>query len=151
MTAKDPFKVTKQNQYWIVTGIDKAVFTGDTIFIGGCGKFFEGTAPQMLVAMDIALTLPDDTKMFCGHEYTMSNFAFCAKAEGKSNPAISQFAEIYKNKLSEGFCTVPSLLGDEKQYNVFMRCRNVDLQNAIGESDPQKAMHILREWKNTGN
>ena len=60
-----------------MNGIDKAVFTGDTIFIGGCGKFFEGNAPQMLAAMDVALTLPEDTKMFCGHEYTMSNFAFC--------------------------------------------------------------------------
>ena len=115
------------HHYWVVSGIDKAVFTGDTIFVGGCGRFFEGTAPQMLAAMDVALALPADTKMFCGHEYTMANFQFCDTAEGKTNKAIADFLKVYKAKLDQGICTVPSLLRDEQQYNVFMRCRNPEL------------------------
>jgi hydroxyacylglutathione hydrolase len=62
------------------------VFTGDTVFIGGCGKFFEGSPDEMLKAMDLMNTLPLDTKIFCGHEYTRSNLKFCMKAEGSINP-----------------------------------------------------------------
>lgn len=59
--------------YFFEDAEDRAVFTGDTIFIGGCGRFFEGTAEQMLAAMEKAKTLPSDTKVYCGHEYTESN------------------------------------------------------------------------------
>ena len=58
------------NEYMIVKGLDRCIFTGDTIFIGGCGRFFEGNAKGMLYAMDLMLSLPDDMKIFCGHEYT---------------------------------------------------------------------------------
>ena len=85
------------------------------------------TLDQMLAAMDVALSLPEDTKMFCGHEYTMANLKFCQTAEGKTNKAIEEFAQFYKQKLDDGIYTVPSLLSDEKHYNVFMRCRNPEL------------------------
>ena len=76
------------NGYKINQNVNRCAFTGDTVFIGGCGRFFEGKAADMLAAMDIMLTLPDDTKMFCGHEYTKANFEFCLKAEGPSNQDI---------------------------------------------------------------
>jgi hydroxyacylglutathione hydrolase len=63
------------NEYMIVTGLDRCIFTGDTIFIGGAGRFFEGgTGAQMLKNFDLMLTLPDDMKIFCGHEYVEQNF-----------------------------------------------------------------------------
>ena len=60
-------------KFELVKNVNRAVFTGDTIFIGGCGKFFEGNAEGMLYAMDTLSSLPDDTKIFCGHEYTVKN------------------------------------------------------------------------------
>ena len=63
-------------KYQIVRGLNRCLFTGDTIFIAGCGKFFEGDATGMLAAIDRASELPDDTKVFCGHEYTMKNLEF---------------------------------------------------------------------------
>ena len=71
-----------QSGYTVIKNLDKFIFTGDTVFIGGCGRFFEGTPEEMLKNMDVMLTLPKDTKIFCGHEYTLANFEFCVKAEG---------------------------------------------------------------------
>lgn len=79
----EPFSCERlESGYTVVKNLDKFIFTGDTVFIGGCGRFFEGTPEEMLKNMDVMLTLPKDTKMFCGHEYTLSNFDFCVKAEG---------------------------------------------------------------------
>ena len=88
-----------KDEYMIVRSLDRVIFTGDTIFIGGCGRFFEGNAAGMLYAMDLMLKLPEDIKIFCGHEYTRANFEFCIKAEGATNPDIGSFWEFYKNKL----------------------------------------------------
>mgnify|MGYP001807241274 CR=1 FL=1 len=68
--------MVKTNGYQDVQNVNRCLFTGDTIFIGGCGRFFEGTADQMLLAMDRASELPEDTKIFCGHEYTVKNLEF---------------------------------------------------------------------------
>ena len=101
--------------------------------------------------MDLARTLPEDTLMLPGHEYTMSNLSFCSKAEGKSNAKILEYTNIFKARLDSGRPTIPTSLREEKLYNVFMRTNEKELQQAIGESDPVKAMKILREWKNSGN
>ena len=82
------FQYKMMGEYMIVTGIDRCIFTGDTIFVGGCGRFFEGNAAGMLYAMDLMLTLPDNMKIFCGHEYTKANFEFCLKTEAAVNPDI---------------------------------------------------------------
>ena len=74
--------------YQVSTSVNRCVFTGDTIFAGGCGRFFEGEPHEMVHAMSIARdVLPPDTKMFCGHEYTVDNLTFCATADPE-NPAI---------------------------------------------------------------
>lgn len=132
------------NEYMIVKGLDRCIFTGDTIFIGGCGRFLEGDAAGMLKAMDLMLSLPDDMKIFCGHEYTKANFEFCNKAEGAQNGNIQQYWNFFKGKLNNKEYTIPSLLKDEKKYNVFMRCREASLAQVMGTADPQKIMHGLR-------
>ena len=70
-----------KNEYKIVSGVNRALFSGDTLFIGGCGKFLEGGAADMLKAMDLIGGLPGDTRIFCGHENTKENLEFCLKAE----------------------------------------------------------------------
>jgi len=75
-----------ENQYMVIHNMNRCAFTGDALFIGGCGKFLEGDASEMLSIIDTILSFPDDTKIFCGHEFTASNLEFCAKIEGSTNP-----------------------------------------------------------------
>lgn len=91
-------------------GADRAVFTGDTLFIGGCGRFFEGTAPEMHKALNEVLAgLPDDTKVYPGHEYTKGNVKFAKKV--LDNEAIRKLDEYsQQNKETQGKFTI----GDEK-------------------------------------
>ena len=101
--------------------------------------------------MDKISKLPDDTKLFVGHEYTKKNFEFCFTAEGASNPNILEaWEKIYAPALSSGAYSVPSILANERLYNVFMRCRTAELQAAVGKKDPKLCMQILREWKTKG-
>ena len=86
---KHEISIEIDQKYQHVKNINRCVFTGDTIFIGGCGRFFEGTADQMLSAFDRFGALPDDTKVFCGHEYTVKNLEFGLMAE-PSNPLIKE-------------------------------------------------------------
>ena len=73
--------ITREGPYQHVKNVNRCVFTGDTLFLGGCGRFFEGTADQMLRALDRVAELPADTKIFCGHEYTVKNLEFGMIAE----------------------------------------------------------------------
>lgn len=94
-----------------------AVFTGDTLFIGGCGRFFEGTAAEMHRSLSYLATLPDPTIVYNGHEYTKSNHAF-AKAIEPNAPGVKRLQELVdKNEVTTGKSTI----GDEKEWNVFMR------------------------------
>ena len=115
-------EVTKTHGYQDVKAVNRCIFTGDTIFVGGCGRFFEGTADQMLSAMDRVSVLPPDTKLFCGHEYTVKNLEFGIKAEPK-NEFLAEKYKFFSELNANGFWTVPSLLRDELEFNVFMRCR----------------------------
>lgn len=93
------------------------VFTGDTLFIAGCGRFFEGNGAQMHAALSYLGTLPDDTVTYVGHEYTAGNAAF-AKSVDPDSKAIARLLDIVsKNKITTGLTTI----GDEKEWNVFMR------------------------------
>ena len=103
----------------------------------------------MLNAFDRFFELPDDTKVFCGHEYTVKNLEFGLLAE-PSNEDIKQFHKFYSDHVAQGYFTVPGLLRNEKLYNVFMRCRDPIMHSLIGSDDPIKCMAFLREFKNTG-
>ncbi|KAG8988949.1 Cytoplasmic glyoxalase II, partial [Tulasnella sp. 427] len=95
----------------------KGVFTGDTLFIGGCGRFFEGTGAEMNKALSSLGTLPDETVTYPGHEYTASNFKFGISVE-PDNEAIKKGIKLaQENKITTGLTTI----ADEKQFNVLMR------------------------------
>jgi len=125
----------------------RCVFTGDTVFIGGCGRFFEGTAEEMLKNFDVFGTLPKDTFVFCGHEYTVSNLEFADNIEWE-NEAYGKKLIWAQEKRKNGIFTVPSTVGEESEMNIFMRCRTESLQKKLGKSDPVEVMATLREYKN---
>ncbi|KAK0502833.1 beta-lactamase-like protein [Armillaria luteobubalina] len=134
--------------YFVTDTVNKlhpgGVFTGDTLFIGGCGRFFEGTASEMIAALSYLGKLPDGTLVLNGHEYTGGNVAF-AKSVEPENPAIDRLADLVKqNKITTGLTTI----GDEKQWNVFMRLGNAVVQQATSETSESAVMAKLREMKN---
>ncbi|KAF5246412.1 hypothetical protein FAUST_1292 [Fusarium austroamericanum] len=128
-------------------GNDKAVFTGDTLFIGGCGRFFEGDAKEMHEALNERLAaLPDDTVVYPGHEYTKANVQFAASiSQREAVQSLHSFAE--NNKVTTGKFTI----GDEKEHNVFMRVEDPEIQKQTGETEPVAVMAKLREMKNNFN
>ncbi|KAF8337555.1 beta-lactamase-like protein [Cantharellus anzutake] len=122
----------------------KGVFTGDTLFIAGCGRFFEGTAEDMHNSLSYLGTLPDDTVVYNGHEYTTASAAFGAHVDPK-NEAVQQLRRIAK----EGSCTTgKSTIGDEKNWNVFMRLDSPAVQDFTSSKDPIASLVKLREAKN---
>ncbi|KAH8733391.1 Las1-like-domain-containing protein [Ilyonectria robusta] len=133
--------------FFMEDGNDKAVFTGDTLFIGGCGRFFEGSAAEMHEALNKRLAaLPDDTVVYPGHEYTKSNVKFgISVSQSESVQKLHSYAD--NNKVTTGKFTI----GDEKLHNVFMRVEDPEIQQVTGETEPTSVMAKLREMKNNFN
>lgn len=98
----------------------KAVFTADTLFSLGCGRLFEGTPEQMWQSFQKILTLPDETKIYCGHEYTKSNAEFCLKVEPENIDLKQRYDDILKLR-EENAPTIPVTLETEKKTNAFLR------------------------------
>ncbi|XP_067648717.1 hydroxyacylglutathione hydrolase, mitochondrial-like isoform X2 [Haliotis asinina] len=136
---------------YLVTGKEgeaPAVFTGDTLFHGGCGKFFEGTAEQMHKALiKILSALPQQTKVYCGHEYTVSNLKYAAHVEPASKAVASRLAWAQSQR-AKGEATVPSTIGEEMLINPFMRVSEASVQTHCKETDSVKVMAFLRNEKN---
>lgn len=132
------------------------VFTGDTLFISGCGRFFEGKPAEMLAAMDKLSTLPDDTLVYCGHEYTKANVAFSAAILPPDEKAISTLVQDLKQGKNNGQTTGVYTIADEKSHNPFMRCRDSVVKSKVEElqgekvGDEVEVMRLLRELKNGG-
>ncbi|XP_055383612.1 hydroxyacylglutathione hydrolase, mitochondrial isoform X2 [Condylostylus longicornis] len=128
---------------------DKVVFTGDTLFQGGCGRFFEGTAEQMYSALIEKLgSLPDETKVFCGHEYTLQNLAYSRHVEPDNQATLNRI-EWAKLRRAEKSPTVPSTIAEEKSWNPFMRVHENSVQKHAKEVDPISTMRSLRKEKDT--
>ena len=104
---------------------EKMIFTGDTLFSLGCGKIFEGTYKQMFESLSKIKNLPDDTKIYCGHEYTLQNSNFCITHDPKNLNLQNKITKI-KEKLDYNKPTIPSILKDEKECNIFLRAKNVE-------------------------
>ena len=104
---------------------EKIIFTGDTLFSLGCGKIFEGTYEEMFESLSKIKNLPDDTKIYCGHEYTLQNSNFCIKHDPQNLNLQNKITNI-KEKLDNNTPTIPSTLKDEKECNIFLRAKNVD-------------------------
>lgn len=105
-----------------------AAFTGDTLFAAGCGRLFEGTPAMMYESLNVKLArLPDETKVYCGHEYTASNLKFAAHVEPSNQDVQAKAAKVTALR-AQGKPTVPSTLGDERATNPFMRCDSAEIQ-----------------------
>jgi hydroxyacylglutathione hydrolase len=114
----------------------KSVFSGDTLFIAGCGRLFEGGAATMVQSLSKLAALPDDTKVYCGHEYTVKNLAFALTLEpgNQTLAAKHQWAEQMRR---EGKWTIPSTIGEEKQFNPFLRTQSPEIRANVTRIAPE--------------
>jgi len=103
---------------------DELVFTGDTLFSLGCGRIFEGTHNQMFDSLKKLKQLPKNTKVFCGHEYTLQNSKFCT-VHDKNNENLKNKINDIKIKLKSNLSTIPSTIKDELECNIFLRSPNI--------------------------
>jgi hydroxyacylglutathione hydrolase len=128
---------------------DKALFAADTLFSIGCGRVFEGNAPMMWESLLKLRALPDDFKLYCGHEYTASNVKFALSIE-PDNPALQARAEEVAKLRGANKPTIPSLLGEEKKANVFLRADDpaVAARLHMKGAAPADVFGELRERKN---
>jgi len=104
---------------------EESIFTGDTLFSLGCGRIFEGTYSQMFNSLMKLKELPQNTKIFCGHEYTKQNSNFCIAHDEKNENLKTKINDI-EIKLKAGLPTVPSTINDELECNIFLRSNNVE-------------------------
>ena len=109
---------------------EKVIFTGDTLFSMGCGRVFEGTYNQMFNSLNRIKDLPEDTKIYCGHEYTQKNIEFCIKYN-PNNDLLKKTKNTIEEKLKNGEPSIPSTLLKEKQMNIFLRTDDLDVKNIL--------------------
>jgi len=109
---------------------EHAVFTGDTLFAGGCGRLFEGDAAQMMRSLGKLAALPDDTRVYCGHEYTEKNLRFAATLEPGNRRLAEKLAAVQALR-REGKPTVPSTMADERATNPFLRIDSEELARSV--------------------
>jgi hydroxyacylglutathione hydrolase len=128
---------------------DKLAFVGDTLFSIGCGRVIEGTPEMMWQSLLKLRSLPDDTRFYCGHEYTDANIRF-AKTIEPDNKALAARAAEVAQQLAAGKPTVPTTIGAEKAENPFLRADVPEVAKAVGLADslPWKVFAEIRERKN---
>jgi hydroxyacylglutathione hydrolase len=128
------------------------LFCGDTLFSAGCGRLFEGTAAQMYQSLSRLAQLPEDTKIYCGHEYTLANLRFAQTVEPE-NPMIIEHIKTASALRSQSLPTLPSTIGVEKQINPFLRCQESVVIAAAEKkaghtlTSPVDVFQTLRGWK----
>lgn len=110
---------------------EHVVFVGDTMFALGCGRLFEGTPAQMWSSLSKLMALPDDTTVYCAHEYTQSNARFALSVEPQ-NKALQARARLIEEKRARGEWTVPTTIAMEKATNPFLRASSPDLRATLG-------------------
>ena len=128
---------------------EKALFAADTLFSIGCGRVFEGTYPMMWDSLLKLRALPDDFKLYCGHEYTAANVKFALTVEPDNAALKARAAEVTRLR-ADGKPTVPTLLGEEKKANVFLRADEPSVAASVRMKDRSAAEVFgeLRERKN---
>lgn len=119
------------------------LFSGDTLFSIGCGRLFEGSPAQMLDSLDRLARLPGDTRVCCGHEYTMANCAF-ARTIDPGNTALENRMETARTLRADGRPTVPSLMAEELACNPFLRIDAEDVIAGLAGAVPGTADRIAR-------
>lgn len=114
---------------------EQALFTGDTLFAAGCGRLFEGDPGQMMTSLAKLNALPADTKVYCGHEYTVKNLEFAHMLE-PGNAAISDKLAWARARRANGQPTVPSTLASERATNPFLRTSSPELRDSVRRRVP---------------
>jgi hydroxyacylglutathione hydrolase len=128
---------------------DKLAFVGDTLFSIGCGRVIEGTPEMMWQSLLKLRDLPDDTRIYCGHEYTQANIRF-AKTVEPDNVALAARAKEVEKLLSARKPTIPSTMGEEKAANPFLRADVPDVAKAVGLAG-QPAWKVFAEIRDRKN
>ena len=129
------------------------LFCGDTLFACGCGRLFEGTPAQMHASLAKLAKLPDTTRVYCGHEYTLANIRF-AKAADASNPELAKWEQAASALRAKDEPTLPSTLARERLANPFLRCDQPAIIAAASQhagkplADAVSVLGALRDWKN---
>jgi hydroxyacylglutathione hydrolase len=133
--------------YWFAA--DSAVFAGDTIFTLGCGRVSESSYGDMWASLSRLASLPDDARVYSGHDYTIANARFALAAEPDNAGVKARAAEAERAK-AEGRFLIPSTIGEEKATNPFLRAGEPALARSVGRegADPATVFQALREWKN---
>ncbi len=124
------------------------LFCGDTLFAGGCGRLFEGTPSQMVNSLSKISALPDNTRIWCTHEYTLKNLQFALTVDRNNTDLQKRYDEV-KTSRNRQEATVPSMLGIEKRTNPFMRWQEQALQSAVKSNDPVQTFARLRGMKDS--
>lgn len=145
---------TKGHVAYYRAGEQPFVLSGDTLFAAGCGRLFEGTAAQMYDSLQRLAQLPDNTLVYCTHEYTLSNLKFAAAVE-PTNMLIQQRLQQVSEMRAQDLITLPSSIAVEKNTNPFLRCSSSELvqqvslhqQKALNNQDPVAVFTALRTWK----
>ena len=127
---------------------DKILFCGDTLFTAGCGRIFEGTAEQMFNSLQKLAALPDDTFIYCGHEYTAANLRFAQTVE-PDNRDIQQRIIDTKNLRDKNKPTVPATLALEKKTNPFLRSHIASVKNAVEQHVGHPLTNDVEVFKHT--
>jgi hydroxyacylglutathione hydrolase len=122
------------------------LFCGDTLFAGGCGRLFEGTPAQMIASLSKLRTLPDNTRVWCAHEYTLKNLQFALTVDAQNQNLQTRYNQVQQAR-RQGEATIPSFIGTEKQTNPFLRWDDRALQTAMGNDDPVRVFGRLRGMK----
>jgi hydroxyacylglutathione hydrolase len=117
-----------------------ALFCGDTLFVAGCGRLFEGTAEQMHASLSKLMALPDNTNVYCGHEYTETNLRFALTLEPKNYKIAAKYEKV-QGLRSRGVPTVPSTIAEEKQTNPFLRWDSKELKDTLKRNAPELPMN----------
>lgn len=139
--------------YWAQpAGQAPLLFCGDTLFSAGCGRLFEGSPAQMLASLDALSALPDDTRVCCAHEYTLSNLKFALVVE-PGNAPLHAHARLCQQQRHQGMPTLPVALSTERAINPFLRTRQAAVRQRIQQHQPEAMddaaiFAALRQWKN---
>lgn len=132
--------------------VDNALFCGDTLFAGGCGRINDDAPEVLFSSLQRLAALPSDTRVYCTHEYTLANLKFASAAE-PGNTAIARRIETEQAKRDSGKPTLPSAIALELATNPFLRCQQPEIISAARRQEPHcgsgtTVFTALRNWKN---
>jgi len=123
--------------YLQIPGVSPCLFSGDTLFAAGCGRLFDGTAALLYRALQKIATLPDETLIYAGHEYTLANIRFALAIEPGNTDLIAR-AALETEKRDRGIATLPTQLGLEKRTNPFLRCHLKSVRDSVARLSGKK-------------